>query len=529
MERIKKCSNYLLFGLLSLFLCLFIFSQNTNVYAGSVPTMTIDEASAILDYFRSGDNYNYKQKNTTVPTANLYNYLTQYINSADLMNLWNNTIAPAISNNSVLSQKNLTWDNFIFSYYGFNNTQTRLGIYIVDFNNNELVKVSRQDSNKTLNISSTGTQYRTNILITSSGISWDGTIGDINNGVMRQLVNINNIVIPYTYDTQYIYTPPIFTISDNVQVIENLTSNILLNGNYAYVEPQEPISGDTESSLGYYFYDSQQEGVKEINLLSLNSFQPLNEWWYIGNDLTFTYHYYYYDRNNNSVVFADNNVDIVQSSNSGDTGKFYFPRIDRQHLDNLQNDTGYYLVLYIGSGDIVLANDFYSFVTYSSVVDSGATGTITNSSGDVTGNVDLTGVQAGINDVNETLTNVPDISNVSISSGDVYNSLGFQIASDPYANFWYEFTQSLGQALTTSTKSYLDINYLGYTYRWDLSNMHNPLPVDLQHFLQGITTCFMIYYLTKQIRILVNDLQSGGILSTAHGAVVGDDTFIAYF
>lgn len=261
-----------------------------------------------------------------------------------------------------------------------------------------------------------------------------------------------------------------------------------------------PYHGDTESSLGYYFYDGI-ENVTQINKLSLANYQNLDEWWYIGNDLTFDYDYYYL--NNNEKVSVKQYIDIVQTSNSGDTGKFYIPRIDRQQLDNLPNETGFYLDLTVNSGDIVLANQFYSFVTYSSVVDSGATGTITNTSGDVTGNIDLTGIQSA-------LTNEANFENVNISSGDISSSLGFNFETDPYANFWLTFTQGLNTALNTSVRT-IQIPFRDKTYTINLDNYTTQEPSALKVFFATISSTFVCLGLLKWIKKTIDEITSGDV------------------
>lgn len=156
--------------------------------------------------------------------------------------------------------------------------------------------------------------------------------------------------------------------------------------------------GDQTSTLGYDFIGVNYP--KEINKLSNSEYQYLLESWYLGNDIeNYIANYYYYE--NNSAVLINNYVDIVEYAGTSTTGKYYYPRIARENLQYLPNNTEFYLTLSINSGDIYLTNDYNSFITYSSYVDTGTTGTITNTSGDVTGNIDLSGIQAGIQNANQ--------------------------------------------------------------------------------------------------------------------------------
>lgn len=172
------------------------------------------------------------------------------------------------------------------------------------------------------------------------------------------------------------------------------------------------------------------------------------------------------------------------------------------------------------------------------------TGTITNNSGDTTGKINLSGIEQGIgniqnqisgdsqkiiNNQNEntqtivntisgefgkitnTLTDNADdtIDNTVITSGDIESSLGFEIAENPYENFWTTLTNNLKNALLGSKRS-IDIFFQDRTWTISLDE-YLVLPTWLTIILIPISTSFFAWFLVRQWKIIFDKLASGNI------------------
>lgn len=177
-------------------------------------------------------------------------------------------------------------------------------------------------------------------------------------------------------------------------------------------------------------------------------------------------------------------------------------------------------------------------------VDTGETGTIKNNSGDKTGSIDLSGIQSGINNVqnqisgdtqkvidnqNEntqgiinalsgetekitnTLTDSADdlIDNTIITSGDIESALNFEIAQDPYSNFWFTLTNNLKSALL-GTKRSIDIFFQGETWTISLDE-YMTLPSWLVIILTPFSTAFFTWVLVRQIKLIFDKISSGNV------------------
>lgn len=171
------------------------------------------------------------------------------------------------------------------------------------------------------------------------------------------------------------------------------------------------------------------------------------------------------------------------------------------------------------------------------------TGTITNSSGDTTGTIDLSGIQQGIGNIQNqisgdtqkaidnqnqntetivntisgevgkitnTLTNQPNLNDTTISSDDIESSLGFDFMADPYANFWYELTNGLRGSLTGSVRQ-LPVNWLGYEGVFDLDSLGFNYPASVRLILTSVSTVSMVWILVKWWKIIVDKLTSGNM------------------
>lgn len=163
---------------------------------------------------------------------------------------------------------------------------------------------------------------------------------------------------------------------------------------------------------------------------------------------------------------------------------------------------------------------------------SGDNGTIVNPSGEIIGNVDLSGIQNQLGNINnsinnqtdkiienqdknsqdikDTLTKVPDLSGDKITSGEIINSLNFEFAEDPYANFWLELTTGLSGALTNNIRS-IDVQFRDKTYKIALDNFAIQIPEFLKSFLAILSTVFIFWKMVKYWKIIIDNITSGNM------------------
>lgn len=130
--------------------------------------------------------------------------------------------------------------------------------------------------------------------------------------------------------------------------------------------------------------------------------------------------------------------------------------------------------------------------------------------GGSSGGGDLPGIEQGVIDINNNLTNVPDISGTVISSGDITDALNFEFMEDPYSNFWLELNTGLGNALTNNIRT-LDINWFGYNYTINLDNFVFKYPPALESILTSVSTVAIVWVLVKWWKIIVDEISSGNI------------------
>lgn len=162
--------------------------------------------------------------------------------------------------------------------------------------------------------------------------------------------------------------------------------------------------------------------------------------------------------------------------------------------------------------------------------DSSTTGTITNPSGDITGNIDLRSIENSLNNIEnkiptsgdiagvisgevgkitDTLTSQPDISDTVITSDDIESALNFEFESDPYANFWLELTNGLKNALL-GTKRTIDITFQSRSWTIDLDDFA-VLPAWLKNILTPFSTVFFVWILVRWWKVILDKITSGNV------------------
>lgn len=166
-----------------------------------------------------------------------------------------------------------------------------------------------------------------------------------------------------------------------------------------------------------------------------------------------------------------------------------------------------------------------------------STGTITNPSGEVTDQIDLTNIENGINDINnnlnnienkiptsgeiqnvisgevgkitETITSQPNLNDTIITSGDITNALGFEIEEDKYRNFWFTLTNDFKNALL-GTKRTIDVSFQNRTWTISLDDFA-VLPNWLKIILTPFSTCFFTWTLVRWWKLIIDKLSSGNV------------------
>lgn len=409
MEKVGECMKKIFL----FFIFIFLLLPFNVSYAGSIPVMSIDDASAILVNLRSGDNYKFNwYQNTSNSIERNYQLITSlHANASELMQLWNGSLTTYFNNNASLNDYDLIWNDIIFVGYGKSNNYV-IRVIIQNSKGNGRLGIQQNSSNKSQYFAGTyptglATTYSSEIIISDDSITCSNfaysnyvTGARIFSNISKQtciVTNGNEVSADYC-----------FTLGQNTLIHVNDTSNEYLLLNRPIISQPEIIPNDTDNSYGYYFYESQNTPAIPVNKLSLQNYYSLDEWWFIGDDLNYSYNYYYYS--GDTKISINNLITLNTSRNSGDTGTYYFPRIYRQQLDNLPNNTGFYLDITcsLGNDTEIIIEDFYSFYTYSVVEDSGSTGTIiiTNGSGETSsGEIDLSGIQVGINNISNTIEN----------------------------------------------------------------------------------------------------------------------------
>lgn len=162
--------------------------------------------------------------------------------------------------------------------------------------------------------------------------------------------------------------------------------------------------------------------------------------------------------------------------------------------------------------------------------DISGSGTITNPSGEITGNIDLSGIESSLNNIEnkiptsgeianvisgevgkitDTLTSQPDISDTVITSEDIESALNFEFESDPYANFWLELTNGLKNALL-GTKRTIDITFQSRTWTIDLDDFA-VLPAWLKIILTPFSTVFFVWVLVRWWKVILDKITSGNV------------------
>lgn len=100
--------------------------------------------------------------------------------------------------------------------------------------------------------------------------------------------------------------------------------------------------------------------------------------------------------------------------------------------------------------------------------------------------------------------------NTNISSGDIVGAIGYTPPDDPYANFWWELTEILNNALTGTNRT-LTLQAIKNTYTISIDDIGWNPPEALRTFLTLLSTTVVCWVLVKYIKVTIDKLSSGSI------------------
>lgn len=120
-------------------------------------------------------------------------------------------------------------------------------------------------------------------------------------------------------------------------------------------------------------------------------------------------------------------------------------------------------------------------------------------------------VKDSIDDLEDTLTAVPSGDDFgTVTSGDIIDSLGFQLMEDPYDNFWYFFVTNLRIALLDSVRVY-EIDFLGNHYYIDLDEIGFPIDNRVKASFRLFSVLIACWAILKLFKTSADMVQSANI------------------
>lgn len=119
-----------------------------------------------------------------------------------------------------------------------------------------------------------------------------------------------------------------------------------------------------------------------------------------------------------------------------------------------------------------------------------------------------------------TLTEPADIDNTTISSGDFSNIVDFSPINNnqeytAISNLWYELLIAFSNALTNVNRS-VNIEFRGQIFTINLDDFTLNVPTALKIFLASFTTAYVVIYISKNIKHIIEDIQTASIDNVAN-------------
>lgn len=301
-----------------------------------------------------------------------------------------------------------------------------------------------------------------------------------------------------------------------------LPSNNTIGNNAPHLRLFNVSNNGSNYSLQLGFYDGNFGTLKGLKFtFNANSTRvSVNE---IDNSL-FPFYFKYYKGNYNTFV-SWNSSDTVYYSPfniiSLVNATFYGPS-DINSISTLNNcNTPYILKTFYSEHSEPEPEEPSGDISGEST-----TGQITNSSGEITGSINLQPIENTLGRIEDKIPTSGDIQNIisgettkitntitepanfdnkNICSGDIIGGLNFM--ADPYDNFWLSMTNGLHTALLGTVRQ-LPVDWLGYQGYFNLDGLIN-YPTPLKNILTTVSTVAMVWLLVKWWKIIIDKLTGG--------------------
>jgi len=397
-----KCSKL---SVLLVLCTLFISILGTkNIYAGTIPTMTEQQAKQLINYLKSGDNYKfYNDAAGTTPTeTTIYNMLNN-AEAQTLANHWNNNIANLI-NSTNLKNYDITFENIVFLGM-FNKYRQAYDIIVIfqNYNNSNYMKIT-YNGTKYLYDKYNGTPYYSFLSIYNNNYITNLTyIDTLTSDFSVNKLNNNMYITPYYYNNNsQVSIPFLYTLNENTEFYINYSGTYKVKS-YNYYTENISIENNSTSEYGYLWSPASNGGIR-VNRKNTNNVN-IDCDFYVGDELNYNYEFYYYS--GDTKIDITNLISNTTNNNIEETGTWFKFYIAKENLWNLKDNTRYYLTADVSLNENTenIVDNFYAFYTTTQTIETGQTGNITNNSGENTGKMDLTGIESGIENINNNITN----------------------------------------------------------------------------------------------------------------------------
>lgn len=260
-----------------------------------------------------------------------------------------------------------------------------------------------------------------------------------------------------------------------------------------------------------------------------------------GYDIIYDYDIFYYDSNNEEISVKDYVSYNDTTTWFGNIRAFY---IKNSNIVQFPNDTDFYInVVYkpkLSSSNSISDNTMLAFKTLSSITnpDTGGGGDSEGGGGTGGTSVDLSNIEntlgeinttiidvgsqtnqnldyinQSIQDLNNTITSVPDLSQKEeITGDDILENFDFEFSVDPYDNFWNTLLSELQSVLTTNDNRTITLEFRGETYTISVDDFNlDKIPNILKNFLQLFSISVLTYFLLCWVKKSVDLISSGDV------------------
>lgn len=503
------------FARVSIFLLIFFtliifYPKTTNAQTYNCSN---EQAQAIIDYLKEGHIDPYSG---TAGSPSGWEETLDAMNSGELASTINSIFPNSVAN---------TWDNTIIYPIRSTNSSTRylrLCFLVSTYDPNKIFLSSSYNANgyyqNTIGMSGSGTVYLGRILFSQNGfVSSD--FQQYQNVSIQQYRPFETAIIE---DRKVINFDYFLTLNSpkSVMIYSSLSGD---NGYYQLGDPYYQFNADgsvtklqnnfeiTEGTGPLQYIFDPGNSPDYINP-TIPTSTELSSRILVGDELNMFNHYYYYNESGDEVAADDL---IYYKTIQIDNQKYIIPYASFTLYKFYKGKTIYQRLSFsYQSGDTLygkqVLNDFevIKWTTSTNSIIDGYTGTITNNSGEIIGNI--SGENNNTNIFNQ-LTEEPNMEEYTITNEDITNALGIELYESPYTNFWFEMLNGLSNAITGENTT-LEMNWLGQNYTLHSSDYHLPLPQELGDFIEFIEKTLLALVMLKWSIETAHEIQSGEIV-----------------